>query len=269
MLAAVLVFTGCGPDGPYFYTWTDAKGVVNVSNLTPPDGVQAEKIVRETPRANVPAPVVSSPMAESAAQAEVQFLAQRVRQLEYEVDFARRQPPPPPPMDYAFYPPPPSPAMQYTVDTAPQQQAYGCDPSWFGCSGWSRRIPVGVSFSTRRTSAGRYQAVVSTACRCSCRCAHAATPAGAEFSRACGASVVYSSTTIVPSISSWPVPQKMSQTNVNVPVLSGTIRRRATFSGMMSARTPKSGALKPITTSRVVSSSTTGTPFLSLITLGV
>jgi hypothetical protein len=143
MLAAVLVFTVAPPAARAdVYTWTDPKGVVNVSNLTPPDGVQAEKIVHETPRANVPAPVVSSPMAESAAQAEVQFLAQRVRQLEYEVDFARRQPPPPP-MDYTSYPPPP--AMQYAVDTAPQQQAYGCDPSWFGCSGWGfGGYPVGV-----------------------------------------------------------------------------------------------------------------------------
>jgi hypothetical protein len=99
-----------------------------------------EKIVHDLPRANVPPPIAPPPMVDPAAQAEVQFLAQRVRQLEYEVDYARRTPPPP--MDYAAYPPPP---MQYVADAGPPPATYGCDPSWYGCSGWGLGgYPVGV-----------------------------------------------------------------------------------------------------------------------------
>jgi len=79
-------------------------------------------------------------MIDPAAQAEVQFLAQRVRQLEFEVELARRAPPP---MDYAAYSPPPP--MQYMVDTGPPQANYGCDPSWLGCSGWGLGgYPAGI-----------------------------------------------------------------------------------------------------------------------------
>jgi hypothetical protein len=141
-LAAVLVFALA----PRFahadvYTWTDEKGVLNVSNLTPPDGVQVEKTVHEVARASVPAPppYPPPPMIDPAAQAEVQFLAQKVRQLEFEVELARRAPPP---MDYAAYPPPPP--MQYMVDTGPPQANYGCDPSWLGCSGWGLGYPAGI-----------------------------------------------------------------------------------------------------------------------------
>lgn len=142
-LAAVLVFT-MAPSLAHadVYTWTDAKGAVNVSNLTPPEGVQVEKIVHDTPRANGPTAGSPSPMAEAAAQADVQFLAQRVRQLEYEVEFARRVPPLPP-TEYAAYPS--APPMQYTYDAAPPPQNYGCDPSWYGCSGWGLGgYPMGV-----------------------------------------------------------------------------------------------------------------------------
>src|SRR6478736_2193752 len=61
----------------------------------------------------------------------------------------------------------------------------------------------------------------------------------------------------------------MSHRNVNVPVLSGVRSTRVVFPGMMSPRTPKSGTLKPIVMSSVVSSKVTGSPFLSAIWFGV
>src|SRR5258706_1049944 len=78
----------------------------------------------------------------------------------------------------------------------------------------------------------------------------------------------HATTWICPDIPSWPSPQKISHKNTKVPVLSGTRRTRATWPGMMSARTLKSGALNPMTTSAVTNSSTTGTPFLSRISRG-
>ena len=87
----------------------------------------------------VSAPVLM-PVADPVAQAEVQTLAMRVRQLESEVDFARRQPPAM--MDYAAMPPPP---VQYAADLMPQQ-SYGCDQAWNGCGNWLGfgSYPVGV-----------------------------------------------------------------------------------------------------------------------------
>ena len=119
------------------YTWIDASGVTNVSNLPPPEGVQVTKILRGLP----PEIVAREDAARDAArQAEAQALAERVRQLEDEV--AARQALPPP-MVYASLPQPPM--IQYIVEPAPQQIAYvtppsqtysssGCDPSWAGCA---------------------------------------------------------------------------------------------------------------------------------------
>jgi hypothetical protein len=61
-------------------------------------------------------------------------------------------------MDYAAYSPPPP--MQYMVDTAPPPANYGCDPSWYGCSGWGLGgYPVGIvvlnSPNFRRPQPGR------------------------------------------------------------------------------------------------------------------
>src|SRR5947207_10540059 len=74
------------------YTWTDAKGVQNVSNLAPPEGARVDKVVHDVAPAVVPPPApVLMPVADPVAQMEVQRLAMRVRQLESEVDFTRRQ----------------------------------------------------------------------------------------------------------------------------------------------------------------------------------
>src|SRR5262249_36367588 len=72
-------------------------------------------------------------------------------------------------------------------------------------------------------------------------------------------------TRIVPVMSSWKSPQKWSQANPNTPILSGVNDRRVKPPGTMSVRSLKSGRLKPITTSALVNSSTTGSPFFSSI----
>jgi hypothetical protein len=115
------------------YTWIDASGVTNVSNLPPPEGVQVTKILHGRP----PEIVAREDAARDAArQAEAQALVERVRQLEDEV--AARQAPPP-----MVYAPPPPPVIQYIVEAPAPQIAYvaqptpsysGCDPSWAGCA---------------------------------------------------------------------------------------------------------------------------------------
>jgi hypothetical protein len=120
------------------YTWVDASGTVNVSNLEPPEGVRVTKIIRETG----PKTTTHDDVARDAArQAEVQALATRVQQLQDEVDQARRQAP-----VQAEYPAIAPPAMPYGVDLAPQPLQYadnagpptsiGCDVTWAGCGLW-------------------------------------------------------------------------------------------------------------------------------------
>ncbi|MEP6943387.1 MAG: DUF4124 domain-containing protein, partial [Betaproteobacteria bacterium] len=115
------------------YTWTDAKGTVNVSNVAPPEGTRITKVVQESPPEVIEARAAA---AAAAREAEVQLLAARVRQLEYEAEMARRQPPM---VMYAPAPTPPS-VIQYVMNVAPPQQSqypYGCDGSWGDCgSSW-------------------------------------------------------------------------------------------------------------------------------------
>ncbi|HVP86936.1 MAG TPA: hypothetical protein VMU79_02550 [Casimicrobiaceae bacterium] len=126
------------------YTWVDASGALNVSNLAPPDDAKVLKVVHTDDAA--------------AQKAETQALADRVKQLENQVAAATSQPPPmnyaPPPVVYAPPAPPvvqyiiqaPQPAPQYVVDQAPPDYSYQpCDPSWYGCSfGWPGYYPSGV-----------------------------------------------------------------------------------------------------------------------------
>ena len=114
------------------YTWVDASGATNVSN--PPRKSQA------------------ADAAGDSTSTDVQFLAERVRQLEQEV--SKRQAPPPPPV--APYPvvqaPPPVqyPTVQYQIIEAPAMQSggynaapagygwnAGCDPTAWGDCGSS------------------------------------------------------------------------------------------------------------------------------------
>jgi hypothetical protein len=121
------------------YTWTDANGRVNISNLTPPEGAQVTGVLRETPRPPIPMPLAVAP----PPQQDVQVLSDRVRQLELEVELARRQTPPtiiyasapaPQPAQYSYAPEPaPAPSYGYDGYGYGGYGGYGCDPSWFGC----------------------------------------------------------------------------------------------------------------------------------------
>jgi len=119
------------------YTWVDASGSINVSNLAPPDGVRVSSVMHES----APAIAARAEAArEAARQAEVQALAERVRQLE-DIELTKGQAPPP--ADYRAIPPPlaviqyvvvPPPAP-YAVNPAPPANT-GCDPGWFDCGLW-------------------------------------------------------------------------------------------------------------------------------------
>jgi len=136
------------------YTWVDASGNTNVSNLAPPDGVKVTKVQRALP----PEVVAREDAArEAARQAETRALAERVRQLES--DAARAPPPdyrppvaPPPVIQYIVEAP--QPPLQQSVEIAPPSYGsygyggygyagYGCDPSWFGCW-WPGFYPASV-----------------------------------------------------------------------------------------------------------------------------
>lgn len=137
------------------YTWVDASGTINVSNIAPPDGVSVKHVVH-----------TSAPAADpSAHDAQVQALMQRVGQLEDAVESAERQAAPPaaypPPVAYPYPPVPQAPLVQYIVNVAPPvsyevsapspSSAGGCDPSWTDCGyGWMPGLypaffPVGVA----------------------------------------------------------------------------------------------------------------------------
>ena len=119
------------------YTWVDASGSVNVSNLAPPDGVRVSSVMHSS----APETAARADAArEAARQAEVQALAGRVRELEDDAELARRQAPPP--VDYRAIPPPP--VIQYFVIPPPAQYALnpplpantGCEPAWTDCGLW-------------------------------------------------------------------------------------------------------------------------------------
>ena len=127
------------------YTWTDASGRLNVGNIAPPDGVRVSRVVREDPARIRPAP----PPRDSARDAEMQALTERVAELQDEVDRARRQPPAPvvayravapaPPVQVTVNVVPPAPAVDYAASPA---YPPGCDPTVFGCPAFG--YPVGV-----------------------------------------------------------------------------------------------------------------------------
>jgi hypothetical protein len=120
------------------YTWVDTSGTVNVSNLDPPEGVRVTRVIPDSPSK----PVSRTDAAGDAArQVEVQALTDRVRQLEYEAEFARRQAPLEPVYQAApapqYIPPqyvPPQ-YMQYPADYAPAATS-GCDAAWMDCGSW-------------------------------------------------------------------------------------------------------------------------------------
>jgi hypothetical protein len=128
--AALAASLGLQPAGADIYTWVDASGTVNISNLSPPEGVRVTRITREAPRDTIARDVA---VREAVRQAELQALADRVRQLENEAESV--QPPAPPPQ--VVYVPVPAPApVQYQVEMAPPANDE-CDPAWSSCwGGW-------------------------------------------------------------------------------------------------------------------------------------
>ena len=122
-LPLVSLLVGAGfvvqPAQADIYTWTDKAGVVNVSNLPPPETASNTKITRAAPRdaAREAAAV------DAARQAEVRALADRVQQLQVELEQSRRETPPP----VAFVAPqmPYAPAPTYIVNVvSPPAPAY-------------------------------------------------------------------------------------------------------------------------------------------------
>jgi hypothetical protein len=134
------------------YTWLDAKGQLNVSNFPPPDDARLLKVMQTiSPDASAagPAPSAAPPVPRPP---DAQALADRVRQLEAEVDMARSQPPvvyaPPAPPVVQYFVQASPPVVQYVVNEAPPSYpagpwgaGYGCDPSWYSCSFWPGYYP--------------------------------------------------------------------------------------------------------------------------------
>jgi len=145
LFVGAAIVLGVSPAYADIYTWVDASGALNVSNLTPPDGARVIKVVHTSDEA-------------SASKADTQALADRVRQLEDQVQMARQQPPPlvyaPPPAPPVVYAPPAPPViqyiyapqppdMQYTVNQAPPANPW-CDTTWSDCgygNGWLPYYP--------------------------------------------------------------------------------------------------------------------------------
>jgi len=121
---------GLQPACADIYTWVDASGTVNISNLSPPEGVRVTHVTREAPRHTA---MRDDAAREAVRQAELQALADRVRQLENEAESVRLPAPPP----QVVYVPVPAPApVQYQVEVAPPASGE-CDPAWSSCwGGW-------------------------------------------------------------------------------------------------------------------------------------
>jgi Domain of unknown function (DUF4124) len=82
-LPVVLAGTfGLQPAHADLYTWVDASGGVNVSNLAPPEGVRVTNVIPASP----PKTTTRDDAREVARDTQVQALTKRVRQLEDEVE---------------------------------------------------------------------------------------------------------------------------------------------------------------------------------------
>jgi hypothetical protein len=111
------------------YTWADASGSVNVSNLAPPQGARVLSVTH-TSAADA---ARESAARDAARRAETLALEERVRQLEADAELAKRQPAPQ--VVYPVIPAPPP--VQYSIYSSPPAYTMGCDPGWLGCGlGW-------------------------------------------------------------------------------------------------------------------------------------
>jgi hypothetical protein len=138
------------------YTWLDATGRVNVSNLAPPAGTRVTSVVRERP-----ASAAEIAAREARQRADVAALEEQVRSLQAEVE-ATRQPrvaeQPAAPIVYNIITVSPPPAAVADLAAAPvvyanasPALAYGCPPAWAGCATWW----PGFATSTVVVGAGR------------------------------------------------------------------------------------------------------------------
>jgi hypothetical protein len=143
-LPAVLASVVClQPAQADIYTWVDASGTINVSNLAPPDGARVTSVIHASAAA---LPAGDQAARDAARDAQLRTLAERVVQLENEVASAQR--PVAPPVVYPSLPPPPmvqyitdvqAPSVQYAVNAAPPA-GNGCDSTWMDCgNNW---VPV-------------------------------------------------------------------------------------------------------------------------------
>jgi len=119
------------------YTWTDATGVVNVSNIAPPAGARVSNVTVE--HAVAPSPP-SDAAREAARQAEFMAMADRIRQLENDAQSmpprAAMSPPVAPVMIAPVYIPMPYPMPVPTPAVMPYAEpaaVASCDPLTFGC----------------------------------------------------------------------------------------------------------------------------------------
>jgi hypothetical protein len=126
------------------YTWIDAKGLVNVSNLPPPEGVRVIRDTPEPPRD----PARDAAAREAARQAELQVLQGQVIELQSALEQTRREAAAPvaaPSTTVIVYPPPAP--VQYSEPTPWPQVEYaaapfvpGCDFG-FNCGFWGGAYP--------------------------------------------------------------------------------------------------------------------------------
>lgn len=116
--AVALIWAFAPPDGHAdIYAWVDASGAMTLSDLPPPPGVRVVNVVNErTP--GVPARAAPAPARDPNPEADVRVLAERIRQLERQIEVASYQPPPP--------------VTQY----APTAPSYGYDCAWADCGPW-------------------------------------------------------------------------------------------------------------------------------------
>ena len=135
------------------YTWVDDNGVVNVSNLEPPAGTRVAKVTHEAPQ---PPTARYDAAREAARQAEVQALAERVRQLENELDAARRPVVVPPPPQVAYAPAPTPMIVPAYTEPPPAPAAPTCDPSWYGCWAWTSGLYPGSVIVLRDAHVRRF-----------------------------------------------------------------------------------------------------------------
>jgi Domain of unknown function (DUF4124) len=107
------------------YAWVDASGTLNYSDVAP-EGVSATRVVQDGPHTMTRAESAAAREA-SAQQAEMRALAERVRELEREVEVNTRQVVQPPPQYVAM------PQPQYVAPPS-VPYSYGCDPAYLDCN---------------------------------------------------------------------------------------------------------------------------------------